>query len=301
MVEVEYTHVLSLHENKTINIDQKIPMNGVCCFRPLDAAFANSTQPELGTVRDEQSIGRSQYNGVNFTYRQRMTRHFSVNANYTLSWAYGFGSGSGSFRNYPALATDPFASYEWGPSPNDERHHVTVSGIIELPKGFQLSPILQYGSARPYENGNAIGAYSISNSSNTLNTGGGTFSDPVVVPINDPTNYFAFAGNNTAAQNCFYGLGQPKTCTIVNFDSLRGDPFFQLDLRLAKNIRFGERFNVQLVAQAFNLTNRANYGNDFNNNISNPATFGHPEGFINPSSTTTPRSLWGEFGVRFTF
>ena len=59
--------------------------------------------------------------------------------------------------------------------------------------------------------------------------------------------------------------------------------------------------NLQLVAQAFNLTNRANYGNNFGNNIASPSTFGHPAGFINPASTVIPRSLWSEFGVRFTF
>jgi len=36
-----------------------------------------------------------------------------------------------------------------------------------------------------------------------------------------------------------------------------------LDAKLAKNFRLGERVNIQLVAQAFNLTNRANYGRIF--------------------------------------
>ena len=63
----------------------------------------------------------------------------------------------------------------------------------------------------------------------------------------------------------------------------------------------GEHLKLQLVAQAFNLTNRANYGNDFNGNIASQSTFGHPAGFLNPSSTMIPRSLWGEFGVRLTF
>lgn len=296
--ETEYTHVLSLHENKTINIDQKIPAGGQCCFRPLDPAFANSTQPQLASVRDEQSIGRSHYDGVNFSYRQRMTHNFSLNANYTLAWAYSYGGGGGSFRNYPKLATAIFAPWEWGPNPNDERHHVTLSGIINLPKGFELAPIMQFGSARPWVNGGVSG---VTNSSNTLNTGGGT-ATAVVVPMSDPTNWFAFAGNNTGAQNCFYGLnGVSKSCTIAAYDPLRGDPFFQLDLRLAKNIRLGDRMNLQLVAQAFNLTNRANYGNDFNNNIASRSTFGHPAGFMAPSSTIIPRSLWGELGVRFTF
>ncbi len=291
--EAEYTHVLSLHENRTINIDQRVPTGGVCCTAPLDATFTAAGQPLLASVRDEQSIGRSRYDGYNFSFRQRMTNHVSLQANYTLAWAYGYDTGGFSaFRNYPRLAIDPFASYEWGPSQNDERHHVTISGIFELPWRFQLSPILQFGSARPYN---------IINSGNTLNTGGGTTS-AVVVPKNDPTNYLAFSGDNTAAQNCFYGLnGSAADCTIAKFDPLRGDPFFQLDMRLAKNFRVGERLNIEIIAQAFNLTNRANYGNDYNNNIASTDTFGHPAGFINPSSTTTPRSLWSEFGVRFTF
>ena len=151
---------------------------------------------------------------------------------------------------------------------------------------------MQFGSARPY---------AVTNSSNTLNTGGGT-GIAVVVPINDPTNWLKFAGDNTGAQNCFYGLnGVTKACTIAAYDPLRGDPFFQFDLRLAKNIKLGEKMKLQLVGQVFNLTNRANYGNDFNGNIASASTFGHPGGFISPSSTTTPRSLWSEFGARFTF
>jgi len=297
VLEVEYVHVLGLHENKTMNIDQKIPdptqpIGSQCCFRPLDPAFAASTQPELASVRDQQSIGRSQYNGYNFSYRQRLTHHFSLNANYTLAWAYSFDAGGTSFRDYPRLATNPFASYEWGPSTNDERHHVTLSGIWELPLGLQLSPILQFGSARPYE---------LTNSGNTLNTGGGT-QLAVVVPTADRTNYLAFSGDNTAAQNCFYGInGVAQACTIAKYDPLRGDPYFELDMRLAKNFKFRERYNLQIVAQAFNLTNRANYGNDFGNSIADPSTFGHPVGFINPTSTVNARSVWGEFGFRFTF
>jgi outer membrane receptor protein involved in Fe transport len=293
-IEVEYTHVLGLHENKTINIDQKVPVNGSCCTRPLHAAFATSNPPlpELGSVRDEQSIGRSHYDGVNFSFHQRMSHRFQLTANYTLAWAYSYDGGGGSFRNYPRDAYAPFAPYEWGPSPNDERHHLTLSGIVDLPRGFQLSPIMQFGSARPYN---------LTNSSNTLNTGGGT-ATAVVVPTNAPTNWLAFAGNNAGAQNCFYGLnGVTQGCTIANYDPLRGDPFFELDMRLAKNIKFGDRMNLQLLAQAFNLTNRANYGNNFGNNIASASTFGHPVGFIAPASTIIPHALWGELGARLTF
>ncbi len=294
--EAEYTHVLGLHEDKTINIDQKVPMGvdgsgNVILDRPLTAAFTAAGQPVLASVRNEESINRNRYDGMNFSYRQRMSHHFSINANYTLSWAYGYDGGGGPttiFRNYARDGYAPLSQAEWGPSTNDERHHITLSGIVDLPLGFQLAPIMQYGSARPYN---------LTNSTNTINAGGGTTA-AVVVPNDDPTNWFAFAGNDVGAQNCYY---LSKQCSIAKYDPLRGDPFFQLDMRLAKNIRLREGMNLQLIAQAFNLTNRANYGNNFGNNIASASTFAHPSGFINPSSTFTPRSVWSEFGVHFTF
>ena len=292
--EAEYTHVLGLHGNKTINIDQRIPAGGKCCTAPLNAAYAASSIPDRrpASVRVDSAIGREHYDGVNLSFRERITNRLQFVANYTLAWAYGYGTGGGSFRNYPKLATAPFASWEWGPSPNDERNHVTMAAVVNLPKGFEISPIMQYGSARPFD---------LTNSSNTLNTGGGT-AVGVVVPTSDPKNYFAFAGNNTGARNCFYGLGgSSQSCTISKYDPLRGDPFFQLDTRLAKSFKFGERANVQLIAEAFNLTNRANYGNNFGRSIGSATHFDKPAGFIAPSSTIIPRATWGELGARFTF
>ncbi len=64
----------------------------------------------------------------------------------------------------------------------------------------------------------------------------------MVVPTNNPTNWLAYSGNNAGAQNCFYGLnGVSQGCTIAAYDPLRGDPFFQLDLRLSKNIRISAK------------------------------------------------------------
>jgi outer membrane receptor protein involved in Fe transport len=306
-IEVEYTHVLSLHENKTINVDQKVwdgtfvdadgnPVAQTVAgaqpnmIRPLSAAFAAAGQPILNSVRSEESINRNRYDGINFSYRQRMSHHFSLNANYTLSWAYGYDSGGGTdtfFRNYARDGYNPLGPQEWGPSTTDERHHVTISGVVDLPKGFQFGPILQFGTARPFNP---------DNSSNTLNTGGGTVL-AVVVPKNDPTNFLAYAGNDAGAQMCYYVT---KTCMVNKYDPLRGDAFFQLDTRLSKNIRIREGMNLELIAQVFNLTNRANYGNNFGLDISS-SSFNHPIGFINPTSTYMPRSLWSEFGLRFTF
>ena len=66
--------------------------------------------------------------------------------------------------------------------------------------------------------------------------------------------------------------------------------------------RIHERYNITLFYQAFNMTNRANYGPNYDVNVSDAATsFLKPLGFINPSSTVVPRSFTGEFGARFSF
>jgi outer membrane receptor protein involved in Fe transport len=329
--EAEYTHVLDLHENKTINIDQKVvtgqDKSGTPCTtpgtptgcnmnygndnlsRPLSGAFAAAGQPVLASVRNDESINRSHYDGINLSFRQRMSRHFSLNTNYTLAWAYGYDAGGFSaFRNYARDGYHPFASYEWGPMTNDERHHITVAGLVELPKGFEFAPILQFGTARPYAQ---------TNSYNTINAGGGT-TNAVVVPNSDQKNYQygpnyiktfvatavaagADPGDATTAAEgniatCYYSA----QCTIAKFEPLRGQAIFELDAKLAKNFKLGERARLQIVAQAFNLTNRANYGNNFGSNIAS-GTFGHPIGFVAPNATFIPRSIWSEFGVHFTF
>lgn len=302
--EVEYVHVLSLHENKTINVDPNIPVtpNNITTlsrtglpggfFRPLDAAFAAAGQPVLASVRDEQSIGRSRYDGLNISYRARGFRKTDLTMNYTLARAVGYDEDGGSFRYYPRDPQNPLAANEFGPSFNDERHHLTIAATAHLPFGFEISPILQAGSARPY---NPIG------SSNLLNLGGGSDAGALIVPKNAPTNLTAFddptnGANVLGAVQCYYS----GNCVVAPYNTQRGNPYFNMDARVAKNIKFRERYNLQLMFQAFNLTNHANYGNNFGN-VVDDSTFKHPVGFINPTSSLLPRAFTGEFGARFSF
>ncbi len=314
--EVEYVHVLSLHENKTINLDPKIPVNpgliqttsttetaakaptcdpvkGCGFFQPLDAAFVAAGVPVLGSLRDEMSIGRSRYDGLNVSYRQRAFHRTDLTMNYTLARAVGYNQDGGSFRYYPSDPQHPLAANDFGPSFNDERHHLTIAATAHLPWGLELSPIIQAGSARPY---NPVASL------NELNFGGGSAAGVIVVPKNDQTNLTAFlnpvtgAPNKLAASQCYYG----GNCVVAPYNSLRGNPYFNMDARVAKNIKLGEKRNLQLMFQAFNLTNHANYGNNFGTTVDDP-TFKQPIGFINPTSSVAARAFTGEFGARFSF
>jgi len=313
VIEAEYVHVLSLHENKTINLDPKTPIDPtnittrsltedatgapVCSaascgfYRPFDAAFKAAGVPVLGSVRNEESIGRSRYDGLNISYRQRGFHKVDLIANYTLSRAVGYDQDGGSFRYYPRDPRNPFSPFEFGPSFNDERHHVTIAGTVNLPWGMSFSPILQAGSARPYL---------VTSSFNELNLSGGSSAGAVIVPNSDPTNFTAMAGTSGAAKlaavQCYYS----NNCHIVPYNSLRGDPYVNVDARLAKDIKLGEGRKLQLAFQGFNLFNHANYGNNFDNVVQD-ATFGKAIGFINPTSSVLPRAFTAEFGARFTF
>ena len=292
-IEVDYVHVLGLHENKTVNVNPVDP-NSSTGARPLDDDFAAAGVPVLGSVRVEESVNRSRYDGVNFSFRRRMTRHFTLNANYTVSRAMGWGIQSGNplvgsgFRNYPHDPRNLWDPRDFGPTPNDERHHVTVSDMVELPWGFDFAPILQFGTARPYD---------LNEGYDVLGIGSG-YSRPLIVNNNDPKNLLAYA-DSALAQDALDCLAAAQ-CHQAGYDTVRGRAFFQLDTRIAKNIRLGEHRNLQLMFQAFNLTNKTNYGNNFVN-TANSAKFLTPAGYINPTSSSTPRAFVGEFGARFTF
>jgi len=126
----------------------------------------------------------------------------------------------------------------------------------------------------------------------------------VIVPNDDPTNYTFLQSDrhSHSRQPASPGAAVPggySDCHQVGYDTLRGDPFFQMDMRVAKNIRLGEGRRLQLIFQAFNLTNKVNFGNNYTNST-NSGNFLKPAGFINPraplllarlSANSAPASL----------
>src|SRR5260370_7591915 len=50
----------------------------------------------------------------------------------------------------PLNQADPLNKDEFGPLSNHETHHGVVSGIVYLPRGFEVSVVLRAACARPY-------------------------------------------------------------------------------------------------------------------------------------------------------
>jgi hypothetical protein len=299
VIEVDYVQARGLHDDKTVNI------NPIQYFsdktRPFSAAFAAAGVPKLGRIADEQSIGRSYYDGLNVSYRQQMWKHFTGTVNYTFAKALGFEGGAASFRN---TATNPFLGQlrrqDFGATPSDERHHVTASATVNLPWKISVSPIFQIGTGRPLD---------IQQSTSDLwGIGSGRSNPHAIVPIGQSTtnraNYVAFAGISGSDYKTCLTAG---TCQEVSYANFRGPAFAELDMRVSKTVTIAERYNINLFFQGFDLTNRANFGSNLDNNVSDFApdpsanTFLKPLDFITPNSTVLPKSFTGEFGARFSF
>src|SRR5713226_2294415 len=185
--------------------------------------------PNISLFRTDN---RSRYDGLSFMVQHRFSRRFDLTAHYTLASASTWGATVGElfdFVNGVSDVRNPFGPGDHGPSGEDVRHRLVIAGTLELPGRFQLTTLSQFESARPF----------------TIAT---------AVDVNDD----GLSSNDRAVVN---GVQ-------TSLDQFRGKPFYQVDLRVSREFRFGERMALRPFVEFFNLFNRANPGNNFVSNIS---------------------------------
>ena len=286
-ISSDYTHILGIHETRRYLInpiegawdptdaDQHIPW-GQRRFAPaFNAVFG---QPNiLGAITEYGTGNLSKFNEL-ATQVVHHAKAITLQASYTLMNARAYGgiiSGALGGQQAPLAAGNPdvpYAPVEWAPAAIDERHRVVVSGVIELPKGFQLSPVFQAASARPYT----------ATQGQDLN-GDGSNTDLWVNP-NLP-------GNPSAVCGCSLSSGQ-----VVGPMSQRGTPIINFDTRVTKTIKFTESLKLGLFAEFYNITNRANFGAYYVGN-SRASNFRQPFAF----QVGLPTSRQLQLGGRFSF
>jgi len=130
---------------------------------------------------------------------------------------------------------------------------------------FTFSPIIEYSSGRPFnvitgENfrldfSTSTGRPSVGGATSSPSIPGVTFGPPDVCLNSDGTKFtvpaVAIPGVPFVAPpaGCDGNLGR---------NAFTSPNFFQVDMRLSRRIPLGERFKVDLIADAFNLLNRTN-------------------------------------------
>jgi hypothetical protein len=283
-IEFDYVHILGLHEFTGLDINPRIgplinsqrsdPNPGrvmtaqfAAHAAALTAAFGTPTP--LGRITVAQSDGRSRYDAFTASVKKRYADKYQLNAHYTLAKSQAWFGATQDFGFQPQNLFVKFDPINFGPTNEDERHRFVISGIFDLPYGFQVAPIFQMASARPYSIFPAclcdINRDGVNNDRESVAPG---TNDQVKLPIN----------------------------------SERGDSFSQLNVRASKFFKWGENKKLGLFFEAFNVFNTGNFGNQFQNVTGEP-DFGRPINFFGATGFSEPLGIpfQAQVGVRFSF
>jgi len=247
--------------------------------------------PDL--VKNIESSVKTKYDGFLLSFERRFSRGYQFRASYTLSKAFNYANDDQiPFSNGPIDPNN--LQLEYGPTPNDQRHRFTFSGVFELPASFRLSPIFTLASGVPMDILLPDGTSRIP--SLQRNAGGRLF--------HTGAELNAFIQQVNAA-----GGVNGQLLPLVSDDARFNDSFSSLDLRLSRIFRLGERVRVEPIAEVFNLFNitnvlgvsNVNYSG-FSNVLVRDSNDPSNPGFLRSSSfgrpVTTAGGVFGSGGPR---
>ena len=231
----------------------------------------------------------------------RLEKRFSGRTQFLASYAIGSYKGTNGPGNddFPATGFNNDNWFEsYGPLPTDLRHILNLSGLVELPRRFQISFSVSAYSRPPF---------SVYVSGIDFN-GDGTQNDLLpgtrVNQFNRGLDQEDLAGlvkrynEEVALRLTASGQIAPRIKLPNNYAF--NDSFFTQDLRLSRTFSFrGERWRLALLAEVFNLFNTANLV-QFSGNIANTTTFGQPDArSAQVFGSGGPRAF--QFGARLSF
>jgi len=330
-ISSDYVHTLGVQEPRVQVINPRIenicnslypgstPTSPLCVrgvnSRRFDRAFVDAGLP-ANRIEQINMIGttnRSLFDSWTTTIRARK-RNMLFSASYVLANSRSWGGQPVASYTGNGIAVAPenqFRPGEFGPTRFDERHRLVVSGVFDLPWGFQLAPIMQLSSSRPYS----------PTTGGDIDGDGLATNDRLCAGVNplDVLQSVIRTGAGLPSVSDRVRVLNPRGCTqaqvnsqrsgfIVRSDGTieeRSGRFFNLDLRAGKNFSFGERVRLSGYADIYNLFNVENLAlaNRFG---LNPAT--NPSGFLQPLSLYGPgfgppvgRPLTLQLGFRLTF
>lgn len=205
-------------------------------------------------VKNLESSVRTKYDGLLVSLERRFANRFQFRASYTLSRAFNYANDDQiPFSNGPIDSSD--LRREYGPTPNDQRHRFSFSGVFELPGAIRVAPILTLASSVPIDILLPDGSSRVCE----LQRNAGARQFHTGAELNAALREINAAGGSLCP-NPDPGTGfKPRVLLPLVRDDLKlGDTFSSLDLRVSKVFRIGERWTVEPIAEVFNLFNVTN-------------------------------------------
>jgi hypothetical protein len=245
------------------------------------------------SVINLESSVKTKYDGLLMSVEKRFSHRYQFRASYTLSKAFNYANDDQiPFSNGPLNPNN--LQLEYGPTPNDQRHRFTFSGVMHLPAGFRVSPIFTLASGVPMDILVPGGGQRIPQLQR--NAGGRLFH------TGEELNAFISQLN---AAGGFGGEPLPLVSDNARFN----DNFNSFDLRVSKVFKLGERVKIEPLVEAFNLFNvtnvlgfsKSNYSG-FSNVLVRDSNDPTSAGFLRSSSfgqpVTTAGGVFGSGGPR---
>jgi len=244
-------------------------------------------------VTNLESSVKTKYDGLLLSVEKRFSHRYQFRASYTLSKAFNYANDDQIPFSNGSLNPNNL-QLEYGPTPNDQRHRFTFSGLLDLPAGFRLAPILTLASGVPMDVLVPGGGQRIPQLQR--NAGGRLF--------HSGAELNAFIKQLNAAGG--FG-GQPLP--LVSDNARFSDNFSSFDLRLSKVFKVGERVKIEPLMEVFNLFNvtnvlgfsKSNYSG-FSNVLVRDSNDSTSAGFLRSSSfgqpVTTAGGVFGSGGPR---
>lgn len=218
---------------------------------PASAGVPNlgRPNPNFANVSRFESSGDSYYNGLTVSLNRRFSRWAGVRASYTFSKA--IDDTGNAFFFTPQENSN--LKDDRGLGDNDQRHRLTLSGTLAVPEMKDVSAWRR-----------AVEGFQLSY----------IFSYGSALPFNIQTG--ADRNFDTNVNDRPLGVGR---------NTGKGFNFASLDVRLSRRIRVHERFALELIAEGFNVFNRANLqlpNNIFGTGAKPLPAFGRPTGAADP-------------------
>jgi hypothetical protein len=207
------------------------PATGALVFgpTPLDCTLTPFTGAnELG------SFSYGNYHEVVVGANKRFSNHYQLFANYT--WSRNYSNDSSERDTDTFFGTqDPFnINIDYGRNGLDITHQLKSGIVVDLPWGFNWSSNFIYHSGLAYP------AYASAD-------------------LNGDTVFNQFSDNDRPVINL-----NGKQSLLTRYPARQPD-FFTWDMRVSKDFRFSERYQLRLSTDLFNVTNRGNlYSNPDN-------------------------------------
>ena len=233
---------------------------------PAPPTFDYTNCVPFGDMDANFSNGSSVYHGLTSNLRKRFGNHYEFLGSYTWSHSIDDSTDLQSTLT-PQDSYDPAA--DRSTSTFDQRHRFVFSGVYQTGKvqgdGFAskffsnwtLAPLIDFSSGRPFNiltgNGDNLQLSSLTGRPNT-------FVNPACTALgNTPVNS-KYSPTGVFQEPCILEFNGTLASLDGNLGRNAGVTPWTVfnDLRIAKRIYFGERYNMELIADTFNIANRFN-------------------------------------------